>query len=341
MANSEHKRIVSQGVNAINTWREQNPGTNFDLAAARIGAIQIPFAPLADTDLSDADLGGITLTGADLSRANLIGANLRGANLTGAKLHQADLSGANLLGAILDKTDFSNATCAWTSFGNIDLSTAIGLRLIKHNAPSSLGLDSIYRSKVQLPQEFLHGCGVPFGFAKALRELIRKADPTSFHSCFISYSAVDEDFVRRLWARMVQEGLRVWFAPESMMGGRKIDTEIRKAISHYDKILLVLSAASIESDWVRNELLDALTLEANENVEKLFPIRLVDLETIKKWRLIHSSGKNLSEQVLQYHILDFVGCDDDETFNKAFERLLASLQTDPKRRKSAGGRKCT
>ena len=44
--------------------------------------------------------------------------------------------------------------------------------------------------------------------------------------------------------------MRVWFAPEDVKGGEKLHEQIDQAIRRYDKLLLVLSEASMASEWV-------------------------------------------------------------------------------------------
>ena len=66
MANAEHMKILKEGVETWNKWREKNPGI-------------VP-------DLSGADLRGTNLFGADLRRMNLGGAFLSRAYLRGAYL---------------------------------------------------------------------------------------------------------------------------------------------------------------------------------------------------------------------------------------------------------------
>ena len=80
MANEEHLRILQQGVDAWNQWREDHPNERVDLTEA----------DLFRAHLTEADLTEVNLIGADLTEANLIGAHLSDANLT-----RADLSGAH------------------------------------------------------------------------------------------------------------------------------------------------------------------------------------------------------------------------------------------------------
>src|SRR5689334_7554653 len=90
----------------------------------------------------------------NLSGANLGGANLRGAKLGGANLIQVDLRGANLTEAELSST----------SFGDIDLRSVKGLESVRHQGPSHIGIDTIYRSAGEIPEIFLRGAGVPEPF---------------------------------------------------------------------------------------------------------------------------------------------------------------------------------
>jgi uncharacterized protein YjbI with pentapeptide repeats len=71
MANPNHIKILKQGVEFWNNWREENPDI-------------MP-------ELSEVDLSGTVL-----SKANLSGTNLHGANLTKADLGAAEPSEANL-----------------------------------------------------------------------------------------------------------------------------------------------------------------------------------------------------------------------------------------------------
>ncbi len=89
MANEEHLKILKQGVEAWNEWREENPQRTPGLAGANLYN-----ADLYEADLSKANLNKAALSAADLTEANLIMADLSGASLS-----VADLSGASLTGA--------------------------------------------------------------------------------------------------------------------------------------------------------------------------------------------------------------------------------------------------
>jgi hypothetical protein len=52
-----------------------------------------------------------------------------------------------------------------------------------------------------------------------------------FYSCFIRYSTKDRNFAGRLYAGLQNKGVRCWFAPHGVQGGRKLHEQIDEAIS--------------------------------------------------------------------------------------------------------------
>src|SRR5439155_16063234 len=86
-----------------------------------------------------------------------------------------------------------------------------------------------------------------------------------------------------LHEKMRGEKLRVWFAPEDMQGGKKLIEQIDRAIQVNDRVLLVLSEHSMNSEWVQTEIRKARQAELREQRQKLFPIRLVSLDGIRAW----------------------------------------------------------
>ena len=82
-------------------------------------------------------------------------------------------------------------------------------------------MDTLVRSRGKIPEAFLRGCGVPDALIANLPALIGAMEPIQFYSCFISYSTKDQDFAERLHSKLRDKGLRVWFAPEDIQGGKK------------------------------------------------------------------------------------------------------------------------
>ena len=103
--------------------------------------------------------------------------------------------------------------------------------------------------------------------------------PIEFYSCFISYSTHDQEFAERLHADLQAKGVRCWFAPHDIKGGRKIHEQIDEAIRLHDRLLLILSEHSMRSEWVKTEIAKARKREVKEGKRVLFPVRLVGFES--------------------------------------------------------------
>jgi TIR domain len=131
---------------------------------------------------------------------------------------------------------------------------------------------------------------------------------------------------------MRSENLRVWYAPEDMKGGRKLHEEIFRAIQRHDKLLLVLSENSMKSEWVKTEIRRARKDEREENRRKLFPIRLVDFETLRKWECFDAdNSKDLAIELREYYIPDFTKWKDHDAFEAEFAKLLRDLKATDRR----------
>jgi len=311
MADDKQLEILRQGVDAWNRWRQENRLTTPDLAGA---------------DLCRASLGGSDRSGANLNAANLSGANLamaalNGAILVAADLREADLRFANLGLAALHGAHLQHAYVGWTIFGDVDLSNVKGLEDVRHDGPSIIGIDTIYRSKGQIPEVFLRRAGVPEDFITYMRSLVGK--PIEFYSCFISYSSQDGEFGQRLYADLQSKEVRCFYAPEDLKIGDRFRQRIDESIRIHDKLLLVISANSIDSPWVETEVETALERERREDKLVLFPIRLDDavMDTTQAWA---------ADLRRTRHIGDFTRWKDHDSYQKAFTRLLRDLSQSEK-----------
>ena len=301
MANKKHLEILAKGVIAWNEWRKDQPGAVPDLFSANLSganlyAMRMDGACMSGANLSDANLfaahlRGAHLAGTDVRNANLNfahlnGAHLEGANLSFATLNSADLSGAHLRGANLRGTnlnladlngaDLTDASLCWTVFGNLDLRNVKGLEMVCHAGPTTIGVETIYRSQGTIPECFLRGAGVPENLITYMKSLAGTG--FDFYSCFISYSTKDQEFAGRVYADLQARGVRCWFAPRDIQGGRKVHEQIDEAIRVHDKLLLILSDASMSSNWVKTEIANARAREQQQKRRMLFPISIVPFE---------------------------------------------------------------
>ena len=96
----------------------------------------------------------------------------------------------------------------WTLFADLNLSVATGLEEIKHSGPSTIGIDTIYKSNGKIPEVFLRGAGISDNFITYIGSLVGRA--IEFYSCFISYNHKDKQFARGLHDTLQGRGIRCW-----------------------------------------------------------------------------------------------------------------------------------
>lgn len=70
---------------------------------------------------------------------------------------------------------------------------------------------------------------------------------------FLSYSRKDETAARRLTSWLEREGHEVWRDEDDIGGGASFSTEIERALKDCDAVLVLWSAQSVQSMWVRDE----------------------------------------------------------------------------------------
>ena len=153
--------------------------------------------------------------------------------------------------------------------------------------------------------------------------------PIEFYSCFISYSTKDQDFAERLHNDLQAKGVRCWFAPEDVQGGKKLHEQLEEAIRLHDKLLLILSPHSMESEWVKTEIYNARQQEIKSGRRKLFPVSLAPFETIRAWKAFDAdTGKDMAREVREYFVPDFSNWNNHDAYKKAFDRLLRDLKAE-------------
>jgi uncharacterized protein YjbI with pentapeptide repeats len=360
MANEEHLARLKEGVAAWYNWRRAHPQVRPDLTKANLIGMD-----LRGVDLSGADLTEVTLTGTSLISANLIAADLTRATLYRAILIGAYLSDANLTQALLSEADLTNAWLEYTylirtdlykavlyradlrsailvktsakgaildeaeigrtTFGAVDLGEVRGLETVRHHGPSTISIDTFYLSRGNIPDVFLRGAGIPEDFITYMKSQVGR--PFAFPSCFISYSSKDQEFADRLHADLQNNGVRCWFAPHDVQGGRKLHEQIDQAILDHERLLLILSPHSMNSEWVKTEIAKARQREVREQRQVLFPVRLVPFEAIRAWECFDAdTGKDSAREIREYFIPDFSNWKNNDAYQVAFQRLLRDLK---------------
>ena len=297
----------------------------------------------ADLDravLSDANLSGANLSGANLQRTSLTGSNLSGANLTGANFSGADLIRSNLSEATLNGSDlfqtrlwacdvtganFDGAAIGYTVFQDCDLRGAAGLALIRHDAPSSVGLDTIYRSGGHIAAEFLAGAGVPESVA-SLQEAVAAAAP-ALTEIYIACRDDDEEFARKLSSDLESLGVKAWVFSERVRGNPLVSRlsssdqeEVERWLRSYDKMVVVASSRALDTEAILNDITAGRNKQQSADQWLLYFVAPDD-------GLMRPSGRAARNMAAENIIFDLRG-GDSATYEAEVAKLADALRTD-------------
>jgi uncharacterized protein YjbI with pentapeptide repeats len=273
-------------------------------------------ADLSQCRLDDAILRGVTLCGASFAGSSLVDCDLSNADVRGASFQEAFLNGANFTGAQLAGADFGGAELARTLFGNVDLSGTKGLESVHHTAPSEISLSTLIASQFKLTPVFLRKAGVSRGLIEDFARGKRFAK--AYQTCFLSYSSKDKEFSTQLYESLIAAGVRVFWDRFDVIPGETLEGQILEAIREHDRLLIVLSKASMASPWVKREL----ELAWYHKRDSLLPIRLCPIEDIQQW---NRAQENLPDMAATWPILDFSIWRDPGEYSHALSLLLKSF----------------
>jgi hypothetical protein len=128
-------------------------------------------------------------------------------------------------------------------------------------------------------------------------------------SIFLSHSHKDKPFAGRLSERLQAHGIRTWLDEAEMHVGDSLILKIETAIREFTYLGVILSRASVSSEWVRKEVHIAMTEEIQGRRVKVLPILYEECD-------------------VPGFLTDKLYADFTEDFNEGFEKLLARLTSD-------------
>jgi uncharacterized protein YjbI with pentapeptide repeats len=319
MANPKHEAKLMKGAAAWNEWRHGTDETP-DLSGAKLKNLSLDGYNLQATNFSSARLVNVTFQVADCDECSFEASHVIGAEFHEARLRKANFQDS-LVGltvfrrCVLDESDFSNARLFNNIFASMSLEYVRGLEGTDAR-DNSIGIDTFFQS-AGLPESFLRSSGVPEEFIQYAASLVGKA--IEYYSCFLSYSSKDDEFARRLYNDLQGRNIRTWFAPEDLKIGDRFRSRIDESIRSHDKLVLVLSANSVNSDWVETEVESALEREQKEGKDVLFPIA-IDEEGFT------SKQPWAADIRRKRHIGDFRKWKSHDDYTAAFDKLVRDLK---------------
>jgi hypothetical protein len=245
--------------------------------------------------------------------------------ITEATFHFTDLTSANFREASialtvfhwssLNDTDFTNSSLTANTFGDISLNGAVGFASTT-SSNNAIAIGTFFKAG-GLPPSFMRNSGVPEEFIQYASSLVGKA--IEYYSCFLSHSSKDDEFTRRLYNDLQGKNIRTWFAAEDLKIGDRFRSRIDESIRIHDKLVIILSANSINSSWVETEVESALEREQKEAKDVLFPIA-IDEEGFT------SNEPWAADIRRKRHIGDFRKWKSHDDYAAAFDRLVRDLK---------------
>jgi uncharacterized protein YjbI with pentapeptide repeats len=254
-------------------------GTNFsrstldlsDITGTIAGHTSLEDCNLRRTKWAPTKLHYVRANNADFSHAELNGAVLSNCRLQNAKFTKAlivaEFDGSDVRGA-----DFANSHIL-SSFLNIDLSAARNMHSASYHSNCRIDYQTIKLSE-RVPTPLLAACGVAHFHIPYIDAISRNG--AKHPSCFISYSVKDDKFIEYFRNQLANKGIRNWFAPRDLPFGASTRDVIESQIRAHDRLIVVLSKSSIQSQWVQFEVETALELERRKRKDVIIPVSIDD-----------------------------------------------------------------
>tara|TARA_B100000029_G_scaffold468941_1_gene506379 strand:+ start:3039 stop:4283 length:1245 start_codon:yes stop_codon:yes gene_type:complete len=238
-----------------------------DLRKANLEGANLDRAILSDCNFEGANLKGANLSRTNIDRANMKDADLSGAYFGGSRIKRSNFDNTNLTGSDLfeanldtvtfDGADFSEGILGYTVFQNCDLSTVSNLDSIRHDAPSTMGVDSLLKSS-NLPDSFMKGIGVTDSFIELSKSIVREGNAPE---CYISCTSEHNEYAVKLQAALRDRGIVCWLFSEDARGNALVDRrstseeeEIERWVRHYDKLIVVTTEEAFSNEVIRNDV---------------------------------------------------------------------------------------
>lgn len=121
---------------------------------------------------------------------------------------------------------------------------------------------------------------------------------------FLSHSSLDGSFADSIADTLRSHGIPIWYSSTNILGAQQWHDEIGEALERCDWFIVILSPNSVQSKWVKMELLFALNNNQYDN--KIIPVLYQSCDV-----------KRLSWTLNLVQMIDFSG-----DLNTGFRELL-------------------
>ena len=326
-------------------WRDDNPSIRPDLCGIDLSGkdlsgrdfhyVNFQNAILIGTNFSDCNLSSANFTAAQmqnctinhtlaewadfsdacLDNATLMGSCFEKASMERVSMHKVNAARSSFLGACLRGAALDKARLGLTLFVDTNLYGATGLESCEHGSFSYIDHRTVAQSG-EVDAAFMEGCGLPEPLIRHYPDLVKGT--IRYVDCFISCSEADIGFAELLYRNLEGNGVKCWLYKHDMPWGARQWDSIDDAIGGNDKLILVLSKDSIQSEWVEDEVTKVFAEERIRNKDILLPLRLDNtvMTSNEPWASKVKNSRNIA---------DFHQWRDNEEYRRLLHRLLDLL----------------
>jgi len=120
-------------------------------------------------------------------------------------------------------------------------------------------------------------------------------------NCFLSYARSDGELAEVLRSGLQARGFGCFQDIEGVRAGDELSQTLGEAIANSDVFIPLLSEASLQSPWVRDEIFLALHYAKLNGSPVIVPARLCDMGLVEKWT---SGGNDVAAQIKSMNIFN-------------------------------------
>lgn len=122
---------------------------------------------------------------------------------------------------------------------------------------------------------------------------------------FISHSSVDKEFVRTLKKDLNINGIQTWFDEDQMDLGDSLIEKLENGLSESSHFIIILSAASTKSEWVKFEMAKVLENNTSKLIKKIIPIKYDECEIPKELSSLIFGDLSNEIRILKGDVVEF------------------------------------
>jgi hypothetical protein len=313
------------GANLEEANVRSNYFSNADLTGANLQKADIYLANFDRANLTEVNLKETDVYQTRLKNTKLIWADLRGAKFATSSLEQADMRWARL-----NETDFRDASMGGTILAEVDLSETKGLDEMYINSPLVIDFSTVYRSKGNIPEEFLRRAGVPEEMIDMVHSFSGKFN---LIRTYIAYTNEETEPMKKLKGDLTDSGVTCWpYYLDAMSHWLYKGSGLFEYWHRiWDRLIVICSRRSFGHQYLIDALNKELDLEIKTGRDDLLIPICLDDDTVAIWDEYNEKNEHKKK------VYDLRQWQEPETYKKVLQELTDDLKATYDKRERSNG----